>query len=139
SDEVTKDIYRLDLTSDTLTRLTFDNRKTNGLAWSPDGTRLLFTSTRSGIYRLWSIDRDGGEPQPLSLGWETVQRPSTVLGVEALVFEDWQHRAKLVSMELTSDAPPQPQPLQMSQRWDSNLSISPDGKTLVFASNRGGP
>lgn len=140
SDEVTKDIYRLDLTNQTLTRLTHDNRKINGLAWSPDGTRLLFTSTRSGIYRLWSIDRDGGEePRPLSLGWETVQRPSTVLGVEALVFEDWKHTAKLVTVNLLNNAIAQSEPLKMSLRWDSNPSISADGKSVVFASNRGGP
>lgn len=136
SDEVTKDIYRLDLAGDTLRRLTHDNRKVNGIAWSPDGKRLIFTSTRSGIYRLWSITGDGGEPQPLSLGWESAQRPVTTLGVEALVFEDWQHTAKLVSVDLAN---PQVQPLKLSLRWDSNPSISPDGKSLVFASNRGGP
>lgn len=139
SDEVTKDIYRLDLASKTLTRLTFDNRKINGLAWSPDGAQLLFTSTRSGLYRLWSIARNGGEPQPLALGWETVQRPTTALGVDALVFEDWQHTAKLMSLNLTGNTAVQPTPLKMSRRWDSNPSIAPNGKILVFASNRTGP
>lgn len=139
SDEVTKDIYRLDLTDKNLTRLTHDNRKINGVAWSPDGARLLFTSTRSGIYGLWSMDRDGGDPQPLSLGWESAQQPTTVVGVQAIVFEDWRHMAKLVSVDLVKGAGLPPQPLKVSLRWDSNPSISPDGKTLVFASNRGGP
>lgn len=139
SDEVTKDIYRLDLASKTLTRLTFDNRKINGLAWSPDGGQLLFTSTRTGLYRLWSMERNGGEPQPLALGWETVQRPTTAFGVDALVFEDWQHTAKLMSLNLTGNTAAQPTPLKMSHRWDSNPSISPNGKTVVFASNRSGP
>lgn len=140
SDEVTKDIYRLHIADKTLTRLTHDNRKINGLAWSPDGASLLFTSTRSGIYRLWSIpSEESSEPQPLSLGWESAQRPVTSLGVEALLFEDWKHTAKLMSVDLSEGANAQPQPLKMSLRWDSNPSISPDGKTLVFASNRGGP
>lgn len=137
SDEVTKDIYTLDIDRNSLTRLTHDNRKINGVAWSPDGRQLLFTSTRSGIYRLWTIDREGGEPQPLSLGWESAQRPGTSLGVDALIFEDWKHTAKLMSMDLTRKTPPQP--LKMSLRWDSNPSLSPDGKDMVFASNRGGP
>lgn len=136
SDEVTKDLYKLNLADKSLTRLTHDNRKINGVTWSPDGKHLLFTSTRSGIYRLWYINTNGGEPQPLSLGWESVQRPATAIGVNALVFEDWKHTAKLVSVDLAN---PQVQPLKLSLRWDSNPSISPDGKSLVFASNRGGP
>lgn len=139
SNEVTKDLYRLDLTAQTLTRLTHDNRKINGVAWSPDGNNLIFTSTRSGLYRLWTIDGQGGDPRPLSLGWESVHQPRTAPGIDAVVFEDWKHTAKLVSVDLSGGTDTAPEPLKMSQRWDSNPSISPDGRTLVFASNRGGP
>ena len=139
SDEVTKDIYALNIDKGKIKRLTFDNRKVNGVTWSPDGSRLLFTSTRSGLYRLWSIDRNGSEPQPLALGLETVQRPTSTLGVEAIVFEDWKHRAKLMLVDLAREQQASPKPLLLSTRWDSSPSISPDGKTIVFASDRGGP
>lgn len=139
SNEVTKDVYRLNLASRALTRLTHDNRKINGVAWSPDATHLIFTSTRSGLYRLWTIGSEGGEPRPLSLGWESVHQPRTALGVDAIAFEDWKHTAKLVSVDLSRGIEAHPESLKMSQRWDSNPSISPDGQTLVFASNRGGP
>ncbi len=137
-DEVTKDIYAKQLSSAELTRLTFDNRKVNGISWSADGSKLLFTSTRSGLYRLWWIDKQGSEPQPLALGMETVQRPTSAVGVEALVFEDWKHRATLVSVGLNKGRNTQLQPLLNSTRWDSSPSIAADGSRLVFASDRGG-
>ena len=31
-------------------------------AWSPDGTRIAFASTRDGRYELWAVDAGGGEP-----------------------------------------------------------------------------
>ncbi|SMF65894.1 Periplasmic component of the Tol biopolymer transport system [Alteromonadaceae bacterium Bs31] len=138
SDEVTKDIYSIELSTEKLKRLTFDNRKINGVTWSPDGNKLLFTSTRSGLYRLWWINSKGGEPQALSLGLETVQRPSTTLGIEALVFEDWKHRATLVSVNLATEPNEGLKPLLRSTRWDSSPAISPDGKRLLYASDRGG-
>ncbi len=32
--------------------------------WSPDGSRILFTTARMGQQSLWLIDADGGNPQP---------------------------------------------------------------------------
>lgn len=35
-------------------------------SWSPDGTELVFESTRSGALNIWKIARDGGEPVQLT-------------------------------------------------------------------------
>ena len=34
--------------------------------WSPDGKRILFSSTRGGSQQLWLVGLDGGEAQPLT-------------------------------------------------------------------------
>ncbi|AKC87948.1 winged helix-turn-helix domain-containing protein [Pseudoxanthomonas suwonensis] len=136
--EVTKDLYRTGLDGGEATRLTFDNRKINGLAWSPDGTRLLFTSTRAGMYALWSADPDGGDLQPLSLGNEDVHQPATAAGVDAIAFEQWMHRSRLRQVDLAAPAGDAGRTLQ-STRWDSNPAWSPDGERIAFTSNRGGP
>lgn len=45
-------------------RLTQNNVLDDEPCWSPDGGRVLFTSTRSGDGALWLCDADGTNPQP---------------------------------------------------------------------------
>jgi Tol biopolymer transport system component/DNA-binding winged helix-turn-helix (wHTH) protein len=137
--EVTKDLYRAPLESEEPIRLTSDYRKINGLTWSPDGEKLLFTSTRSGMYGVWSVDTDGGDPQPVPLGNEDVQQPSTAPGVGHIAYEQWTHRAQLKRIELAKQAEIDAADYVRSTRWDSNPAYAPDGKRIAFTSNRAGP
>jgi Tol biopolymer transport system component/DNA-binding winged helix-turn-helix (wHTH) protein len=137
--EVTKDLYRAPLQRGEPTRLTSDNRKTNGLAWSPDGEKLLFTSTRSGMYGVWSVDVDGGTPQSVPLGNEDVQQPSTAPGVDHIAYEQWTHRAQLKRIELAQQAEMDTEDFVRATRWDSNPAYAPDGERIAFTSNRAGP
>jgi Tol biopolymer transport system component len=137
--EVTKDLYRAPLHSGESRRLTSDNRKINGLTWSPDGETLLFTSTRSGMYGVWSVDADGGAPQPVPLGNEDVQKPSTAPGVGHIAYEQWTHRAQLKRIELAQQAELDTEDYVRSTRWDSNPAYAPDGERIAFTSNRAGP
>jgi Tol biopolymer transport system component/DNA-binding winged helix-turn-helix (wHTH) protein len=137
--EVTKDLYAAPLQSGEPTRLTSDYRKINGLTWSPDGEKLLFTSTRSGMYGVWSVDSDGGDPQLVPLGNEDVQQPSTAPGVGHIAYEQWTHRAQLKRIELGPQAEIDAEDYVRSTRWDSNPAYAPDGERIAFASNRSGP
>jgi Tol biopolymer transport system component len=137
--EVTRDLYRTTPEGGAATRLTFDNRKINGLAWSPDGKRLLFTSTRSGMYGLWSADPDGGDLRQLPIEHDGVQQPATAAGVHAIAFEHWNHRSQLRLLDLATRAEADAGPFFGSTRWDSSPAWSPDGARIAFGSNRGGP
>jgi dipeptidyl aminopeptidase/acylaminoacyl peptidase len=47
-------------------RLTTSEKKDLHPRWSPDGTRIMFQSTRSGSMQLWAIDLTGGEARQLT-------------------------------------------------------------------------
>ena len=49
-----------------LVRLTTDAAYDGQPAWSPDGTRLAFSSDRGGNYHIWVMNADGSSPVQLS-------------------------------------------------------------------------
>lgn len=41
------------------TRLTRNEASDSGIAWSPDGTRIAFSSNRDGNYEIYAMNADG--------------------------------------------------------------------------------
>jgi hypothetical protein len=60
----TSEIWVLDLDADALTQLTENNFPDWIPSWSPDGTRIAFTSNREGNFDLWVMDADGNGQEP---------------------------------------------------------------------------
>ena len=44
----------------------YSNVEYTGASFSPDGSRILVSSNRSGMYNAYTIPMAGGEPQPLT-------------------------------------------------------------------------
>ena len=61
-----EDLVLLRADGSELRRLTDDPFKDRNIAWSSDGTRLAFHSTRSGAWNLWTLRADGSEPRRLA-------------------------------------------------------------------------
>ncbi|MEM6382068.1 MAG: Tol-Pal system beta propeller repeat protein TolB [Pseudomonadota bacterium] len=62
------DIYRFDLRSQTTTRLTNSASIDTSPSYSPDGSRIVFSSDRSGSGQLYVMNAGGGEAQRISFG-----------------------------------------------------------------------
>ena len=67
------ELYVMNANGSGQTRLT-NSAGDDGLpAWSPDGTSISFVSNRSGRYRIWVMNADGSNPQPLLQSAERLQ------------------------------------------------------------------
>lgn len=61
-----RDLYRLEVTTGELVRLTDDPEGNFDAAWSPDGRRLAFASSRAGQLDVWVMNADGSAPRRLT-------------------------------------------------------------------------
>ncbi len=106
------------------------------LTWTRDGRRLIFCASphngANGV--LWQVNASGSEPPArLGPGFEATLGGVSLAG-ERLAFsvssgggQTWQ----------ASEGQP-PQPLIRSAAWDFSAEFSPDGRRVVFQSNRAG-
>jgi Tol biopolymer transport system component len=71
-DGVRWDVFALALADGTARQITRDNGQIHGLAWLPDGRRLIYSSSRGATMpylptqALWQIGLDGGEPRHIA-------------------------------------------------------------------------
>ena len=82
----TRDIWIFDLLRGTRTRLTFDPADDLDSIWSPDGTRIAFTSDRTGQRNIYSKAADGSGSEELLLGGKEGQEN----------VEDWSRDGKFL-------------------------------------------
>jgi Tol biopolymer transport system component/DNA-binding winged helix-turn-helix (wHTH) protein len=111
------------------------------LDWTNDGKTIVFSSDHSGSIGLWTIGTSGGVPARLPVGSENAIRGVSVSRsdnrlVYARALEDgniWR-----VAGPNLFDRNSLPAKLIASTRHDGEAQYSPDGKKIVFNSNRSG-
>jgi len=129
------DLYMVDAEGGEPTRLTADRIGLPGHTWSENGRRILFSSSRSGVYALWDVEaRDGAEPK--AVVGPAVRDPGGIdLRDGRLVVEDWIYEINLWRSTDGGEA----ERIVASSLWDRYPALSPDGRQLAFISNRTGP
>jgi serine/threonine-protein kinase len=133
------DIWSLDLSRTTLTRITLDAGNDLFPVWTPDGSRMIFTSERSGARTLFWQAVDGtGAVERLSDS-PNVQYPSGMSpDGHRLIFTERTVKTGEDVMQLELDGAHRVTPLVQSPFTDRNGIVSPDGRWLAYESNESG-
>lgn len=131
------EIYLLRVSDGGLTRLTRHDAIDTSPTWAPDGRSIAFTSDRSGAPQIYVMDRDGGSVRRLTGELNYCDAPSWSIGPNEAIaftarvpggFDIFSYDMKSGTLNrLTTGGGINEYP-----RW------SPDGRHLVFASNRSG-
>jgi serine/threonine protein kinase/Tol biopolymer transport system component len=105
--------------------------------FSPDGRRVVFTSTRSGTWELWISDPDGGNAQKLtSMDATNTGGPNWSPDGRWIVFgSDQPGQFDLYVIAATGG---KPRRLTSHPAFEQCASFSRDGKWIYFTSNRTG-
>jgi Tol biopolymer transport system component len=108
-----------------------------GLAWTPDGSEVIFTAITTDRPRMFRVPRAGGVPQPVAGIGREARFPS--IRGRRMVYEEWA----LPPLEIwripgRHAIPGQaPEALIVSSPGDNCPAFSPDDRRIAFASLRG--
>jgi Tol biopolymer transport system component len=136
------DIFAMDADGSNVVRLTDDPGFALGPKWSPDGSRIAFSSTRDGDEELYVMNADGSNPRRLTHNPGLDQQPT------------WSPDGTRIAFTSDRDADPQIDGrdiyvmnaadgqglvrLTNDPAYDAGPAWSPDGLRIAFASGRDG-
>ncbi len=130
------DIWLYDLQRDAMRRLTFDPAIDSMPVWSPDGTRILFTSSRNQIFSLYIKKADGSQEEK-SLDLDAHDKSDRYP-------YHWSRDGKFLlytrgsEMWLATLAEMTARPFLKGPGTLRSGQFSPDGKWVAYASNESG-
>ncbi|MGB8647158.1 MAG: hypothetical protein WCF84_18115 [Anaerolineae bacterium] len=131
------EIYRLQLASGQMTRLTNQPAYDGAPSWSPDGARIAYESYRAGDLDIWVMNADGSNPVNLTLDEPNYDYgPAWSPRGDWVAFTSWATGHKQIF--LTSPDGKKQFNLSQGPFDDEQPAWSPDGQRLAFVSNREG-
>ena len=137
---VSNDLYVAAANGRHVKRLTFDNRPIGGPpAWTSDSQEIVFSSARGAEMGLWVVTAEGCVPRPLAgpvgqAAWPTIPSKTD----NTLAYEQGVGKADIYRLDLKTAKLPQSAPVALvSEKGDKmRPELSPDGKKVVFESDR---
>jgi Tol biopolymer transport system component len=121
--------------------LTFDPSGDGDPVWSPDGSRIVFSSNRSGTgqVNIYQKAAGGAGDDELLFNSETAKYPTSWSSDgRFIVFDNWALKSK-GSVWLLSLPDKQARPLLQATAYDQFQGrISPDGRFVAYSSNESG-
>ena len=146
------EIYVMDADGGNQRRLTNHPDKDWHPTWSPDGKRIAFVSNRDGhvhfrhgwpVYEIYVMDADGGNPQNLTNNPDDDRYPAWSPDGKRIAFVSMRDRhvidfAPTYEIYVMDTDGGNPQNLTNDRNDDRQPAWSPDGKRIVFVSERAG-
>jgi Tol biopolymer transport system component len=133
------DLWIHDLQRGTRSRLTPPNTANLNSLWSPDGTRIIFTSNRGGDWDIYSQPADGSRPSQLLLKRPGDQFPVSVLADGTLLYRETHPKTGRDLWTLSPDGKTAPLRVTPFNETDGQFSPSGSGpRWVAYASDESG-
>ncbi len=136
------DIWLLDVARGTMTRFTFDSAADVCSLWSPDGSRIVFSSNRGGKHELYQKISSGAGSDELLVhsdynafadDWTT-----TAKGGEFIIYETEQPKTRFDLYVLPLSGDRKPVPFLQTEFNETHAQFSPDGRWVAYVSDESG-
>jgi TolB protein len=114
--------------------LRFDQYNSLDPAWSADSRRIVFSSDRAGSVNLWEIEIDSQRLRQLTAGSGSDVEPA-IAHDGRLAYSQFSHQVDLYCLQIDRA---KEERLTFSTRDNFHARFSPDGKKIVYQSNRTG-
>jgi hypothetical protein len=131
------DAWVYDFARDTLTRLTFDGSLTN-IAWTPDGKRVVYTSSKSGPVNIfWKpADGSGAEETLVTSDYQLFTGSFTPDGRIYIYAQNSPKTGRDIWYESVEDR--KPHVFLQTQFNETAPRLSPDGRYVAYSSDESG-
>jgi Tol biopolymer transport system component/tRNA A-37 threonylcarbamoyl transferase component Bud32 len=139
-----EDLYLISTHGGNLRRLTTDERRMLSVVWTADGREIVFSSNRGGGFSLWRVAVSGGTPEQMAVTGLNAYSPAISRQGNRLAYNVSFIDSNIWRLDRSSVNPQAagrqnlPTKLISSTRQDHSPQFSPDGKRIVFVSDRSG-
>lgn len=138
-------IYLLPMAGGEPKQLIADQRTINGMTWSADGREVIYSSNRTGSFNLWRLAITGSTPELIAAAGKGVYNPAISRQGNRLAYNErfldsniWRLEGPAASEGSGTGRRSLPTRLISSSRADHSPQYSPDGRKIVFVSDRSG-
>ena len=137
--EENADLWIWNFGRETLTNLTLDTSPNLYPVWTPDGSRVVFSSSRTGSVTLfWKAADGSGVPEQLTDGGRNQRAHAASPDGQHVVMSDATGASGRDLFTVSLGDQTRLEPLLQSEFGETNAALSPDGRWMAYRSNESG-
>lgn len=129
-----RDLWLVPVDGGRARRLTADDPTDQEAAWSPDGSWIYFSSMRRGTTALWRIRPSASGLQRVTLGAGPERHPTIASRPPRVAYSTYVDDSDIVVLDRRTGN----QSRIAGSRTDTTPDLAPDGRAVVFSSDRRG-